>query len=129
MTTIWNGPQFYGDVQKELVKRFTKAGVTWVSAMRGHLNTAQTYDKAPSGKYHGHNPSLPGQFPHKLSGQLQKSMTYEVDQNKLVLTVGTNLQPYPAYLQTGTGIMKPRPWLSLGWELEESKVVRILTDG
>jgi hypothetical protein len=47
------------------------------------------------------------------TGTLRSSITYEVDEDKLVGYVGSNLKdpPYGAYLEFGTSRMKPRPWL------------------
>ncbi len=59
-----NSRQFAADVNRDLVKRFTKAGVYFTSKLRGYVNTAQPYTRSPSGHYHGMAPSAPGQFPH-----------------------------------------------------------------
>ena len=73
------------------------------------------------------SPSAPGQFPKKLSGQLQRGLTYSFDRKAVSLTFGTNLAGYPTFLQVGTKTMRPRPWLSLGWAAEQDNVARILT--
>lgn len=116
---------FLGDVQKELVKRLTKAGVFYVSQLRGSLNTSQEYTKYGS-RLKGHGPSLPGQYPHKLSGQLMRSITWNVDKKNMVLTVGSNLDGYPSFLETGTQWMAPRPWLSLSFAAEKDQLGKII---
>jgi hypothetical protein len=63
------------------------------------------------------------------TGQLQKSITWELDKRKLVLTVGSNLRGYPSYLQKGTGRMKPRPWLTLSWAKDQDRIGKLLTGG
>jgi hypothetical protein len=118
--------KFVSDIKKELVKRFTKAGVVFTSKTRGYLNASQPYRRTKSGKHIGLAPSLPGQFPRKLSGQLMRSITWKFDTTKMVLTVGANLKGYPSFLQTGTKHMKPRPWLSLAFDKEKSELKKIL---
>ena len=122
----WYGADFMGMVHSELVKKFTRAGVSFVSATRGYLNTSQSYTRTPSGKHIGLAPSLPGQFPKKLSGQLQRSVTWSLDQKKMVLTVGSNLAGYPQMLQTGTRLMQPRPWLTLSFARERDKLGKLI---
>ncbi len=121
-----NSRQFTEDVAKDLVKRFTKAGLYFVSQLRGYVNTSQSY-KRDGSKLRGFGPSAPGQFPHKLSGQLARSITWMLDKKKFVLTVGSNLKGYPGFLETGTKFMKPRPWLSKGFGIERDKILKILT--
>jgi hypothetical protein len=112
----------------QLAKNFVKGGIYFASKMRGYLNTDQPYIKR--GKhYTGLSPSAPGAFPHKLTGQLQKSITWSFNKPKLILTVGSNLKGYPSYLQKGTRRMKPRPWLTLCWNKEKARLGRILVTG
>lgn len=123
----WTGNAFLGTTRAELVKRFTKAGVYSVSKLRGYLNRSQKYVRLRGGKkFVGLDPSAPGEFPKKLTGQLQRSITWELDQTKLILSVGSNLKPYPKFLQTGTRIMHPRPWLSNFFNLERDNIGKIL---
>lgn len=122
----WLGGEFLRVTRAELVKRFAKAGVYFTSKERGYLNVGQPYRRNEQGGHVGLDPSKPGQFPHKLSGQLQRSVTWKLDAAKLVLTVGSNLEGYPKWLQTGTRFMKPRPWLSLGFEKEKDRIGRII---
>jgi len=117
--------QFTEDVQRDMVKKFTKAGLNFVSKLRGYVNTGQSYKRSGS-KLRGFGPSAPGQFPHKLSGQLARSITWMLDKKKFVLTVGSNLKGYPSFLETGTKFMKSRPWLSKGFGLEKDTIVKIL---
>lgn len=123
----WKIDPFLGAVNKELEKRFVSAGVYFVSKTRGYLNTSQPYRRTRSGGHVGLDPSKPGQFPHKLSGQLQRSVTWKFDKSKMVLTVGFNLKGYPKYLETGTKDMRPRPTLKLSWGKEKNNMGRILT--
>lgn len=120
-------PDFENKVFAELTKRFTKAGIYYVSKLRGYLNVSQPYKRSrTTGRHRGLSPSRPGQYPKKLSGQLQRSMTWTLDKSKLVLTCGSNLAGYPSFLQTGTRFMRPRPWLSLSWQAERGKIGKII---
>ncbi len=119
--------EFMDEVTKDLVKKFTKAGIYFTSALRGHLNVAQPYKRSERGNYKGSSPSAPGQFPKKLSGSLQKSMTWDLDKKKLVLTCGSNLKGYPSILQHGNKYIQSRPWLTLGFDLEQATISKIIT--
>lgn len=57
-------------------------------------------------------PSSPGSSPHKRSGRLQTSITWELGEDALGLfaAVGTNVE-YGDYLERGTERMQPRPFL------------------
>lgn len=113
-------------VVAELQRGLTRAGFYLVSKMRANLNTAQPYRRY-TGKsavyFRGLDPSRPGQFPKKLSGQLVKSVAFSV--GELSMTAGTAI-PWGRWLQTGTQKMAPRPWLSMTWEREKSAVGRII---
>ncbi len=118
---------FMAMFRRDAEKNLTKAGIYFVSQLRTELNVAQPYTRSPAGNYHGRNPSAPGNFPHKLSGGLQKSITWKLDKPNLVLTVGSNLGGYPKFLQLGTKSMQPRPWLTLSWGRHEAKITSIVT--
>jgi hypothetical protein len=80
----WTGDEFLKVATADLVKRFDTAGVYFTSKTRGYLNTGQASRRTASGGHVGLNPSAPGRFPHKLSGQLQRSITWKVDKAKLI---------------------------------------------
>lgn len=125
----WHGADFLNMVDAELKRNFTKAGVYFVSKLRGSLNRSQPYHRTPDGGTVGLDPSLPGEYPKKLTGQLQRSITWTVGTKPLSLTVGSNMKGYPKYLQLGTTLMKPRPWLSLGFEKTKDEIGRIIVGG
>ena len=64
----------------------------------------------------GHHPSVAGEPPAPDSGTLMRSITHsvEVKNNEVIGLVGSIIENenYPRYLEYGTSIMKPRPWLS-----------------
>lgn len=125
----WHGGDFLKLTESEVARNMTKAGVYFTSKLRGFLNVGQNYRRTPSGGHVGLDPSVPGGFPKKLSGQLMRSITWKLDRQEMVLTVGTNLKGYPKYLQLGTSLMKPRPWLSLGFERTKDDIGRIIVTG
>lgn len=128
---VWDATGLLNKVTSDTAGRMTKAGIYFVGRLRQAVNTGQEY-KRYKGKhgiyYHGLNPSKPGEMPHKLTGQLQRSITWKLDKANLVLTVGSGLD-YAGYLQTGTKKMKSRPWLSRTWSNEKAKVTSIILGG
>jgi HK97 gp10 family phage protein len=70
-------------------------------------------------------PSKPGQPPRKQTGQLQGSITYEIDPVKMTARVGTNLM-HGKYLELGTRKMAKRPWLKRAVNEMRGDVLRIL---
>ncbi len=98
-------------MEAEHWKNLEKAAVTLVNEVKTSLNTGQSYTIFHGKKgiwYKGLNPSDPGQPPHKLRGDLQRSITYEKVSDGVV--VGTNIS-YAPYLEYGTAKMEARPFL------------------
>lgn len=117
-----------GTLENEMKRNMVKAGLVFISDARKGLNTGQPYRKYSGGKYYrGLNPSAPGAMPHKLTGQLMRSMAFE--QDGMTLYLGSNLAGYPAFLETGTGRMAARPWLSLTWDRIGNRVLDIVLGG
>ena len=62
-----------------------------------------------------HHPSLPGNPPAPDTGNLRNSIRWEVSSEKEIVTgrVGSTQKepPYGAYLEFGTSVIAPRPWL------------------
>ncbi len=119
------------DVERELGRRVEKAAIHLVNSIRQKLNRSQPYtiSKSGSGKhYHGQDPSLPGEPPKKIRGDLQRSIAYEMGPDRLSAKVGTNLD-YGAYLELGTSRMAPRPFLRSTLLEEQGTIDRILSGG
>lgn len=117
------------EARKALVADMHRAGMLYVTEARKALNQAQPYRRYRGGKwFRGLNPSLPGQMPKKLRGELQRSIAYEVksEGGNPVLYLGTNLRGHPAWLQLGTRRMAPRPWLTLVWQDIRQRVLALL---
>jgi phage gpG-like protein len=120
--------KFLGVLKSEIIRNLKTAGLYLVGKTRAKLNTDQPYTryKGINGVYYkGLSPSLPGQYPKKLSGQLLKSITYKVNSDEMALVVGSAL-PYAMYLQVGTRKMSPRPWLTKIWREEGQNVVKLI---
>lgn len=111
------------ELRKEVNKSLHKAGVLLVSDIRKGLNVAQPYVRRGSA-FRGLEPSRPGEYPRKLSGQLLKSVAYVVDEAQMILTVGTN-QRHGKFLEFGTKHMKPRPWLLRTFEAAKDKIASL----
>lgn len=77
-----------------------------------------------------HHPSLPDNPPAIDTGTLLRSVTYEVDEEKLEGRVGSVLTdpPYGAYLELGTSKMQPRPWLKPATEKSKENIKQILAN-
>ena len=118
----------FGDIQRQLERGLTRAGFHLVGHFRSKLNRSQPYLRraTPSGvRFTGLDPSRPGEYPKKLSGQLIKSVAFKVDKPGLTMQAGSAI-PWAAWLQTGTSRMRPRPWLTLSWQSEQTALARIV---
>lgn len=115
------------NIRRELARRLELAGFLLVSEIRRNLNRSQPYVRTgPGGQnFRGLDPSRPGEFPKKLSGQLIKSIAHTVDANKLVLTVGTAIK-HGKFLEHGTRRMDPRPWLVRTYTTVRDRISRLL---
>jgi HK97 gp10 family phage protein len=70
-------------------------------------------------------PSKPGDPPHKQTGRLRSSVTYEVLDGELIARVGTNVK-YAKWLELGTKNMAPRPWLRRALNESGDEIDRIM---
>jgi len=80
-----------------------------------------------------HHPSLPDNPPAVDTGTLRRSITYEVNEEKLEGRVGSVLTdpPYGAYLELaeyGSSKMQPRPWLKPATEKSRENIKQILAN-
>lgn len=81
-------------------------------AIQQKIGRSQPIGRSKSGRTWGKNPSLPGEPPKKITGELQRSIAWvtETDTSSVALFVGTNLD-YGRFLEQGTSKMAPRPYL------------------
>lgn len=78
---------------------------------------------------YGTHPSKPGHPPHKQTGRLKASVSFEVLDSPIdgyyKARVGTNVK-YGRHLEFGTGKMAPRPWLRRSYLACKSAITQIL---
>ena len=109
--------KIYTEMGKTLVKACALIQRDAQESMRDtQIDTSKTYYTHNKSK--AHHPSVEGYPPAVDTGTLRRSITYQVDENKLEGEVGSVITnpPYGAYLELGTTkdgrtLMKPRPWL------------------
>ena len=124
----WEGDQFLDQLQKRIAGNLEKAAIHLVNQIKVKLNRSQPY-KISRGKkgvwYKGEDPSTPGTPPKKVRGDLQRSISYEMDGKKLTVKVGSN-SPYSRPLELGTQDIEPRPFLRSTLDEEKDKVSQII---
>jgi len=96
---VWRDAQFMAGLMAEIQRRMLTVEALTVEYYREA--TARSYPPA----------SLPGQFPHRRTGLLQRSLRSNVNRvsgNRVQLVL-TNTAPYAGFLETGTSRMGARP--------------------
>ena len=104
--------KIYTEMGKTLVKACALIQRDAQESMRDtQIDTSTTYYTHNKAK--AHHPSVAGYPPAVDTGTLRRSITYQVDEDKLEGQVGSVITnpPYGAYLELGTSRMKPRKWL------------------
>lgn len=76
----------------------------------------------------GRDPSRPGEYPKKVSGELQASIVVQESETGTGYAVGTTLE-YGKFLELGTSKMSPRPWLSKALREYASEIAKIFSSG
>jgi phage gpG-like protein len=131
LSVEWNGEAFAKGLSKEYAKNVELAAIHLKTRIKENLNQDQER-KRWTGKrgvyYRGFDPSHPGQFPHKLRGDLQRSIAYEMSADKQTAYVGT-AQNYGLFLEIGTTRMAARPWLAPTLQQESGKLAEIIRGG
>lgn len=137
MSVKWYGEKFMRDLENETGKRLARSGNLVSREAKKLLSTSGTgvrkggaivrAVKATGKRIYGAFPSLPGEPPHKQTGKLRASVTYEVlKSGGWFARIGTNL-PYGKYLQFGTKRIKPRPWLDVALKNTTGEVRRAMS--
>lgn len=128
----WNGDQYLKELEEQLARNVERAALHLVNSIKINLNESGDPYKASSGPsgvhYKNENPSQPGEYPHKMLGDLQRSITYEMEEDKLSAKVGTNID-YGAWLEFGTSKMAARPYLRPTLIQEQDAIKNIITTG
>lgn len=108
ITIRWKGDAFKRGIKGDLVHRLEKAGRIVRDKAKDLI--AERYPPA----------SVPGEPPHKRTGDLRRSVRFAVDNGKLVVIIGSWIEArtrhhednhYPLWLELGTRKMRARPWL------------------
>lgn len=151
MAVEWNGDAFLAAQRKTLGDNLEKAAIYLVEKVKMKLNVSQPYKKSTdkaittheNGKvtdrkerqrtnkgiyFYGMNPSAPGEPPHKLTGHLQRSITYRMSPDRMQAFVGSNLA-YAGHLELGTSKMAARPFLRPTLAEEQAPLSNIVTTG
>lgn len=116
------------DIEKQLAKNLEKAAIHLVNKIKVKVNRSQPYHivRGKKGRYYvGDDPSKPGEAPKKVRGDLQRSITYEMADDKLSAKVGTNLV-YGFWLELGSARMQARPFLRNTLQEESGKIEELL---
>jgi hypothetical protein len=133
----WGGGPFRAGLAKEMGRRIKAASSYLSSAIKADISQPGTLRFRALGK-NGHlrksqktvynfTHSRPGNPPFKQTGQLRRTITYEVLPGGLVGRVGTNLK-YGRYLETGTRRgLAPRKYIVVNLIKHRPTVVSIIT--
>ena len=129
MPVKWYGPQVTTEVKKITADKLERAARGFRDFLREKVSVPNTATlTGPGGKHtqlRGANPSEPGEYPHKLTGQLRRNINMECDPTVMIARIGTNVL-YGKFLELGTRLMEPRPWMSRGLMEFASRIKRIM---
>lgn len=116
-------------IVKHVKRQIQKAAIHLSGAVKRNLNAQGTPKRVSNGpggpRYKNVNPSPPGGYPHKMLGDLQRSIAWEMV-SEHEARVGTNI-PYGKYLELGTVKMAPRPFLRMTIAAETTAMQAILS--
>lgn len=114
----WFGGAINRRIRKEMSGRLFKAGTIFSRYAKEKMIGRVNRD--------GKNPSRGGEFPKVASSNLVKNITFEIDPAGLSGRWGTNVK-YGRFLETGTRLMRARPWMTLTNATKRSAVRRMLS--
>ncbi len=116
---IWHGPRVKVKVTAGMQKNLTIAALFVVRKVKESLTIAgptKTRPETPA--------SIAGEPPHRRTGTLARSITYEVLPG--TARVGTNVK-YGKFLEVGTSKMMARPYLRPAVNKNQREIKRILS--
>ena len=123
----WNNG--YGEeLAKKMKRNLERAAIHLTNEIKKAINRSQPYSISHGDSgifYHGEDPSLPGEAPKKIRGDLQRSIAYEVASDGQSAMVGSNLD-YARYLELGTSKMEVRPFLRATLDKQRDRINTIL---
>lgn len=127
----WNGPVVEKKINTKIKKRITAACIFLRNKLRIESSRKQP-TRGTGLRKRGLYPSAkePPEPPKRVSGRHIRSIVWEVQQvGKIpVGRVGSNYK-VSKWLQIGTLKMKPRPWLSLGYNKYRRQLAKIIESG
>ena len=114
MVMKWHGDEAAKRIRSEAGDRLDGAAMFLRGKARENISRAQptrlVHPTAGGSRRVGLAPSLPGEFPKKVSGYLRRGVASETDRTILQARVGTNVS-YGKWLELSTRKMASRPWL------------------
>jgi hypothetical protein len=102
----WNGPHYVAAVNTTSLHMLDLAMIHIVNEMKTVVSVPN-----PSGD----SPSLPGEPPRKVSGDLQAGLGYHINRGAMraYITVNGPAKEYWRHLEYGTRKMAPRPYIKI----------------
>lgn len=123
---------FLNDVEKKLGQNLEKAAIYLKGKIKEALNTTgEPYlaSQGPGGRhYKNEEVSAPGENPHKMIGNLQRSVAHAMEPDKKTAYVGSNLD-YALFLEVGTSKMAARPFFLPTLKAEADTISKIIATG
>lgn len=111
----WFGGLFKSKVDRVMDRRFEECG----RVIRDHARQLVGVQYPPA--------SSPGSPPHRRTGRLQQSITYQAGKKSGQPSVRIYAgEPYGEYLETGTRYMAARPWRKRSYRETVQQVKRII---
>jgi len=124
--------EFIKETEKKLADNLYKAAVYLKGKVKEALNTTGNpylASAGPSGRhYKNENPSEPGEAPHKMLGNLMRSIAHAMSEDGKTAYVGSNLE-YALFLEVGTVKMAPRPFFRTTLTEEAETIKKIIATG
>lgn len=107
------------DITRELALGANQIRNTIILSMRNTPQTGKIYKRGKK----QHIASSPGNPPAIDSGDLLKSILFDVRDMEVEVGSIIDVPPYPTYLEEGTSKMKARPWLAPAVEKHEKEII------
>ena len=120
----WYGNEVKAKISASIDDKLKLAGRLVRDHARKSVSRAQPTSGTKENK-RGLDPSLPGEYPKKVRGDLREAIAMEYDKKIKTVRVGTNIME-GKYLELGTRKMARRPWLSMALSEMTVQVRQIL---
>jgi phage gpG-like protein len=128
----WEGDKYLTDLNKTLGANLEKAAIHLVNKVKLALNVSGKPHAVAHSEvgldYANETPSVPGEPPHKMLGNLQRSITHAMSSDKKKAFVGTNID-YGHVLEVGGSRVAARPYLRATLLKEHDTLTKIIASG